>query len=233
MVKPRIGSALKVVDAQIAASRESSTESWVGRDGSSGFERLRWRRSKPENPVVENHPDGRGGLATYPSLLVRWIGMFYQVLQKSNIQLGISFKFFVIFSHDFVKISNFNEFCQLLWGKYLFSINFVSYLVFTCKSLRCCGVCQIEANLHLTTRTKGNSLFYDYGRQELVFGATSIEKSSQSAYVGFHNWQQKHFYWGSFLLLVTRLPQDNWRSPIDCNLVTKNPWPGPNYRVFF
>ena len=29
MVKPRIGSALKVVDAQIAASRESSTESWV------------------------------------------------------------------------------------------------------------------------------------------------------------------------------------------------------------
>ena len=157
--------------------------------------RLRWRRSKPENPVVENHPDGRGGLATYPSLLVSWIGMFYQVLQKWNIQLGISFKFFVIFSHDIVKFSNFDEFCKLLWGKYLCSIHFVSNVVFTCKSLGCCGVCQIEANLHLTTCTKGNSLFYDYGRQELVrvFGATSMEESSQSVYVGFQNWQQKHF----------------------------------------
>ena len=110
MVKPRIGSALKVVDAQIAASRESSTESWVSVEMAAVALRLRWRRSKPENPVVENHPDGRGGLATYPSLLVSWIGMFYQVLQKSNIQLGMSFKFFLIFSHDVVKINNSDEF---------------------------------------------------------------------------------------------------------------------------
>ena len=110
MVKPRIGSALKVVDAQIAASRESSTESWVSVEMAAVALRLRWRRSKPENPVVENHPDGRGGLATYPSLLVSWIRMFYQVLQKPNIQLGISVKFFLIFSHDVVKMWNFNEF---------------------------------------------------------------------------------------------------------------------------
>ena len=110
MVKPRIGSALKVVDAQIAASRESSTESWVSVEMAAVALRLRWRRSKPENPVVENHPDGRGGLATYPSLLVSWIRMFYQVLQKSNTQLGISVKFFLIFSHDVIKMCNFNEF---------------------------------------------------------------------------------------------------------------------------
>ena len=174
-------------------------------------------RSKPENPVVENHPDGRGGLATYPSLLVSWIGMFYQVLQKSNIQLGMSFKFFLIFSHDFVKISNFDEFKNEIASFCEENTCFpLSYLVFTCKSLSYCGVCQIEANLHLTTRTKGNSLFYDYGRQELVwvFGATSMEESSQSVYVGFQNWKQKHFYLWSFLLLVTRPPQDNWRSPI-------------------
>ena len=136
MVKPRIGSALKVVDAQIAASRESSTESWVSVEMAAVALRLRWRRSKPENPVVENHPDGRGGLATYPSLLVSWIRMFYQVLQKSNTQLGISVKFFLIFSHDVVKISIFDEFKNKIVSFCEENTCFpLSYLVFTCKSL--------------------------------------------------------------------------------------------------
>ena len=93
MVKPRIGSALKVVDAQIAASRESSTESWVGRDGSSGFEAPlasvqarrpsrrkppRWPRRAGNLPIIVGEFD-RDVLPS-PSKMKYSIGDIFQIL---------------------------------------------------------------------------------------------------------------------------------------------------------
>ena len=141
----------------------------------------RWPRRAGNLPIIVGELDNRDVLPS-PS--------------KIKYSIGDVFQFFLISSHDFVKISNFDEFKNKIASFCEENTCFpLSYLVFTCKSLGWCGVCQIEANLHLTTRTKGNSLFYDYGRQELVwvFGATSMEESSQSVYVGFQNWKQKRF----------------------------------------
>ena len=106
MVKPRIGSALKVVDAQIVASRESSTESWVSVEMAAVGLRLRWSAVQARKPSRRKPPRWPRRAGNLP-IIVGELDNRDVLPSPSKNQI---FKFFLIFSHDFVKVSNFDEF---------------------------------------------------------------------------------------------------------------------------